>query len=205
MKRARRSLRLFSWRRAASSAAAPGRASGLRAWMPAPRLGPHGASSDEISIEDSPGNNSQTMPESAVPVLASYIPAALVLQYCGVELGPKGVEQRQQLEPPAQPVRSDFNGAIGFIDVSGFTALSEKLGPPAPLLSTADATLGAPELAPGGLSLFGLNDVEDGAVYSLQTACDVLEQHQQAVSAPRAGGGGGGVRAAGARAAGARS
>ena len=127
MKRARRSLRLFSWRRAASSAAAPGRASGLRAWMPAPRLGFQGASSDELSIEDSPGNNSQTMPESAVPVLASYIPAALVLQYCGVELGPKGVEQGQQLEPPAQPVRSDFNGAIGFIDVSGFTALSEKL------------------------------------------------------------------------------
>ena len=29
--------------------------------------------------------------------------------------------------PPSEAVREDFDAAIGFIDVSGFTALSEKL------------------------------------------------------------------------------
>ena len=52
-----------------------------------------------------------------VRVLASYSPAAVVLRYA----------KDPDPQPPAAPEREDFDAAIGFVDVSGFTALSEAL------------------------------------------------------------------------------
>ena len=48
---------------------------------------------------------------------ASYSPAEVVLRYAD-DPDPK---------PPEKPEQQDFDAAIGFVDVSGFTALSEKL------------------------------------------------------------------------------
>jgi len=50
-------------------------------------------------------------------LFASYSPAEVVLRYAN-DPDPK---------PPMQPEHNTFRGAIGFVDVSGFTALSEKL------------------------------------------------------------------------------
>lgn len=50
-------------------------------------------------------------------LFASYSPAEVVLRYAG-DPEPK---------PPAEPEHNEFPGAIGFVDVSGFTALSERL------------------------------------------------------------------------------
>ena len=54
---------------------------------------------------------------TAIQVLASYAPAELVLRHAA-DLLPA---------PPSAPEREDFEGAVGFVDVSGFTALSERL------------------------------------------------------------------------------
>jgi class 3 adenylate cyclase len=48
---------------------------------------------------------------------ASYSPAQVVLRYSAGE----------DPEPPSSPETYRFPAAIGFVDVSGFTALSEKL------------------------------------------------------------------------------
>ena len=48
-------------------------------------------------------------------ILASYCPAQLVLESIG------------NPAPPARAERDDFDGVIAFVDVSGFTALSENL------------------------------------------------------------------------------
>lgn len=50
-------------------------------------------------------------------LFASYSPAEVVLRYAH-ETDPR---------PPDKPEHNEFEGAIGFVDVSGFTALSEKL------------------------------------------------------------------------------
>ena len=50
-------------------------------------------------------------------IFASYSPAEVVLRYADMT-NPK---------PPEAPEQEDFESAIGFVDVSGFTALSEKL------------------------------------------------------------------------------
>jgi class 3 adenylate cyclase len=49
--------------------------------------------------------------------LVSYMPMAVVQQYASM---PRPL-------PPAEPIREDYPAAIGFVDVSGFTALSERL------------------------------------------------------------------------------
>ena len=54
---------------------------------------------------------------TTVRVLASYSPADVVRRYAR-EVDP---------QPPTAPEREDFDAAIGFVDVSGFTALSEAL------------------------------------------------------------------------------
>ena len=51
----------------------------------------------------------------ATKTFASYSPAEVALRYLA------------DPTPPSEAVREDFDAAIGFIDVSGFTALSEKL------------------------------------------------------------------------------
>lgn len=55
--------------------------------------------------------------DTAIAVIASYSPAEIVLRYA---LQPEPM-------PPQSEEREDFDSAIGFVDVSGFTALSEKL------------------------------------------------------------------------------
>ena len=72
----------------------------------------------------SAGSSSSTSVEDRVEDLdlqlklfASYSPAEVVLRYAN-DPDPK---------PPMQPEHKTFRGAIGFVDVSGFTALSEKL------------------------------------------------------------------------------
>ena len=72
----------------------------------------------------SAGSSSSTSVEDRVEDLdlqlklfASYSPAEVVLRYAN-DPDPK---------PPMQPEHNTFRGAIGFVDVSGFTALSEKL------------------------------------------------------------------------------
>lgn len=61
-------------------------------------------------------------PSSAVSleslrIFASYSPAEVVLRYAALE----------NPHPPSAPEQQDFDAAIGFVDVSGFTALSERL------------------------------------------------------------------------------
>jgi len=53
----------------------------------------------------------------ALRVFASYLPAGLVLRYAA----------SADPSPPVQPEREDFEAVVCFLDVSGFTALSEKL------------------------------------------------------------------------------
>ena len=72
----------------------------------------------------SAGSSSSTSVEDRVEDLdlqlklfASYSPAEVVLRYAN-DPDPK---------PPMQPEHKTFRGAIGCVDVSGFTALSEKL------------------------------------------------------------------------------
>lgn len=48
-------------------------------------------------------------------VLASYSPADVVYRFI------------REPSPPTDPIREDFVAAVGFVDVSGFTKLSEKL------------------------------------------------------------------------------
>lgn len=55
--------------------------------------------------------------DTAIAVIASYSPAEIVLRYA----------LQENPMPPACEEREDFDSAIGFVDVSGFTALSEKL------------------------------------------------------------------------------
>lgn len=55
--------------------------------------------------------------DTAVAVIASYSPAEIVLRYA----------LQENPTPPQSEEREDFDSAIGFVDVSGFTALSEKL------------------------------------------------------------------------------
>ena len=55
--------------------------------------------------------------ELQLRLFASYSPAEVVLRYAN---DPNPV-------PPDAPEHNEFPGAIGFVDVSGFTALSEKL------------------------------------------------------------------------------
>ena len=50
-------------------------------------------------------------------LFSSYSPAQVVLRYAAME----------DPQPPTEPEHNDFPAAIGFVDVSGFTALSEKL------------------------------------------------------------------------------
>ena len=50
-------------------------------------------------------------------VFASYLPAGLALRYAA-SVDPK---------PPVQPEREEFEAVVCFLDISGFTALSEKL------------------------------------------------------------------------------
>ena len=52
---------------------------------------------------------------SSLRVFASYVPAEIVLRSLA------------NPAPPSKADREDFPAAIGFVDVSGFTALSEKL------------------------------------------------------------------------------
>ena len=52
---------------------------------------------------------------NTVRLFASYSPAEVVLRF------------KRDPAPLVAPEREDFNAAIGFVDVSGFTALSEKL------------------------------------------------------------------------------
>ena len=54
---------------------------------------------------------------NAMHVYASYLPAGLVLMYASSE----------DPQPPDEPWREDFDGVVCFLDVSGFTALSQKL------------------------------------------------------------------------------
>lgn len=55
--------------------------------------------------------------EALMRLFASYSPADVVLRYAA----------DAQPKPPRGPEQEDFDAAIGFIDVSGFTALSELL------------------------------------------------------------------------------
>ena len=52
-------------------------------------------------------------------LFSSYSPAEVVLRYAYSSGG--------KPQPPTKPEHKDFDSAIGFVDVSGFTALSEKL------------------------------------------------------------------------------
>jgi hypothetical protein len=54
---------------------------------------------------------------TAWQIFASYSPAEVVLRYADMP----------NPQPPAEPEQEDFEAAIGFVDVSGFTALSENL------------------------------------------------------------------------------
>ena len=62
------------------------------------------------------GSTEDTCPR-ALRVFASYLPAGLVLRYAA------SADPR----PPVQPEREDLEAVVCFLDVSGFTALSEKL------------------------------------------------------------------------------
>ena len=62
------------------------------------------------------GSAEDTCPR-ALRVFASYLPAGLVLRYAA------SADPR----PPVQPEREDLEAVVCFLDVSGFTALSEKL------------------------------------------------------------------------------
>ena len=73
-----------------------------------------GESSSELLAEH---GKKSVFDTNAVRVLVSYVPASVVLHYAA----------QPQAHAPDGPEREDFPGAIGFIDVSGFTALSEKL------------------------------------------------------------------------------
>ena len=53
----------------------------------------------------------------ALRLFASYSPLQVVLRYA----------QQQNPTPPIGAEENTFPAAIGFVDVSGFTALSEKL------------------------------------------------------------------------------
>ena len=55
--------------------------------------------------------------EMLMRLFASYSPAEVVLRYADM----------QNPQPPQAAEQEDFDAAIGFVDVSGFTALSEKL------------------------------------------------------------------------------
>ena len=71
------------------------------------------ASSAEASWSSS---DDKTKLEHSI-VLASYSPAEVVYRFASMP----------QPTPPTEPERADFDSAVGFVDVSGFTKLSEKL------------------------------------------------------------------------------
>ena len=94
---------------AAASSASGGR--GIRRLEPIGSSHQHStAAIDEQSVED-----------NALRVFASYLPASLVLRYAA----------SAEPKPPEQPEREDFEAVVCFLDVSGFTALSERLARPA--------------------------------------------------------------------------
>eukprot|EP00965_Chrysotila_dentata_P201366 6180529-Pleurochrysis_carterae.AAC.2 len=67
---------------------------------------------------DSPTRASMVVnDESLSSHFMSYIPTTLALRYAAM----------QSPQPPTEPERREFAGVVGFIDVSGFTALAEKL------------------------------------------------------------------------------
>ena len=69
-------------------------------------------------LAEAPGLSQREDPLAVqLRLFASYSPADVVLRYA---FSPSPA-------PPSAPEQEDFQGAIGFVDVSGFTALSEKL------------------------------------------------------------------------------
>ena len=62
-------------------------------------------------------NPSEREEDLLLRLFASYSPAEVVLRYAD-SLSPTAPQSAEQ---------QDFDAAIGFVDVSGFTALSEKL------------------------------------------------------------------------------
>jgi class 3 adenylate cyclase len=66
---------------------------------------------------DMTSNRTEEGDDAMLRLFASYSPAEVVLRYAAMA-DPK---------PPEAAEQQDFEAAIGFVDVSGFTALSEKL------------------------------------------------------------------------------
>ena len=63
------------------------------------------------------GSTSDAQLDVQLKLFASYSPAEVVLRYAFAA----------NPTPPSGPEANDFEGVIGFVDVSGFTALSERL------------------------------------------------------------------------------
>ena len=81
--------------------------------------------------------------ENLLRLFASYSPAEVCLRYSDLP----------DPRPPDGPEQEDFDAAIGFVDVSGFTALSEKLNKDhgrkgAELLNTCAAPTPSPLFLP---------------------------------------------------------
>ena len=70
-----------------------------------------------MSGDLSPEQELEQQQQQQLRLFASYSPADVVLRYL----------THPEPSPPSAPEQHDFDGAIGFVDVSGFTALSEKL------------------------------------------------------------------------------
>jgi class 3 adenylate cyclase len=70
----------------------------------------------ELSFKKTPTKNQDDATQNAA-VLASYVPADVVLRLA-VQEAPL---------PPSDPEEEQFDCAVAFVDISGFTALSERL------------------------------------------------------------------------------
>ena len=122
-------------------------------------------------------------------LFASYSPAEVVLRYADM----------QNPQPPQAAEQEDFDAAIGFVDVSGFTALSEKLNKDhgrkgAELLNQCARPAHRPEpkcpacVRRRGANLFGVGarvgahgcGASDGGVRLLTTPCAAgVQVHQR--------------------------
>ena len=127
--------------------------------------------------------------EMLMRLFASYSPAEVVLRYADM----------QNPQPPQAAEQEDFDAAIGFVDVSGFTALSEKLNKDhgrkgAELLNQCARPAHRPEpkcpacVRRRGANLFGVGarvgahgcGASDGGVRLVTTPCAVdVQVHQR--------------------------
>ena len=90
-----------------------------------PRLS---AGSSRTSQQQLPLDEESEVQANALRVFASYLPAGLVLSPPGLWRECLGDDaSSDDPQPPDRPEREDFDAVVCFLDVSGFTALSEAL------------------------------------------------------------------------------